>query len=128
MIVGCLMMTISLFLIPYISPDFGGLPGLLFTVAFLAIGNSMAAPAVTSFGSKVSNENEQGKALRVMQSGASLARAIGPALGGVLLNNALNQVDNFTIQRTFWTASAIMIIAASIAIYFAKMNQNQAIA
>lgn len=128
MIIGCLMMTLSLFLTPYISPETGGLLGLLCNVALLAIGNSMASPAITSLASKVANENEQGKALGVMQSGASLARAIGPAIGGVLLNNALNQVDNFTIQRTFWTASAIMIVAILIAVYFAKMNQRQAIA
>jgi MFS transporter, DHA1 family, tetracycline resistance protein len=125
MIVGSLMMTTSLFLLPFVSPDFGGLAGLLLIVAFLAVGNSMAAPAVSSLGSKVSSEKAQGRALGVMQSGASLARAIGPALGGILLNNALNQVDNLTIQRTFWTASAIMIVAALIAVYFAKMNRNQ---
>lgn len=128
MIIGCLMMTASLFITPYIGPDSGGLFGLLCNVALLAIGNSMAAPAITSLGSKVAGENEQGKALGVMQSGASLARAIGPLVGGVLLNNALNQVDNFTIQRTFWTASAVMLIAVFIVIYFAKMNDNQAIA
>jgi MFS family permease len=67
--------------------------------------------------SKISDETEQGKSLGVMQSGASLARAIGPALGGVLLNNSLDHIDNFTIQRTFWTASVIMIVAALIAIF-----------
>jgi len=128
MIVGCLLMTASLFITPFISPETGGLFALLCNVALLAIGNSMAAPSVTSLASKVASENEQGKALGVMQSGASLARAIGPAVGGVLLNNALNQVDDFTIQRTYWTAAAIMIVAMFIAVYFAKMNQNQAIA
>lgn len=128
MIVGCLMMTLSLFLIPYITPEYGGLIGLLWTVALLAIGNSMASPAITSLASKVSNEKEQGKALGVMQSGASLARAIGPAVGGVLLNNSLNHVDSFTIQRTFWTASAIMIIAALIAVYFSNIAPRKAIA
>ncbi|MFN2393635.1 MAG: MFS transporter [Pyrinomonadaceae bacterium] len=127
MIIGCVMMTASLFAIPFVSPDFGGLQGLLLVVALLSIGNAMAAPALSSLASKVAGDNEQGKALGTLQSGASLARAIGPAVGGVLLNNAVNQVDNFTVQRTFWVAATIMIVAAFIAVYFAKMEQSQAI-
>lgn len=123
-VIGCLMMAVSLFAIPFVTPQFGGLVGLLLTVAFLAIGNSMAAPALTSLASKISSDTEQGKSLGVMQSGASLARAIGPAIGGVLLNNALNQVDDFTIQRTFWTAAGIMIIAVCIAVYFSKSEKK----
>ncbi|MDQ3799411.1 MAG: MFS transporter [Acidobacteriota bacterium] len=122
-IIGCLMMTAGFFVIPYIAPDFGGLIGLLSVVSLMAIGNAIASPALSSLTSKISSENEQGKALGVMQSGASLARAVGPAVGGVLLNNSLNQVDNATIQRTFWTAAAIMIIAVLIAVYFARMEQ-----
>jgi MFS family permease len=128
MIVGCLIMAASLFMIPYVAPDAGGLSALLIVTACLAIGNSMASPAVMSVVSKISDETEQGKSLGVMQSGASLARAIGPALGGVLLNNSLDHIDNFTIQRTFWTASVIMIVAALIAIFFAKMSRKHAIA
>ncbi len=123
MIGGCIVMAFSLFAIPFINPDFGGLFGVLFVVALLAIGNSMASPAITSLASKVAKEHEQGKSLGVLQSGASLARAIGPAIGGVLLNNSLDKVDSFTIQRTFWTASAIMIIAVFIAVYFAKLER-----
>ena len=66
-------------------------------------------------------------AVRLNSTARQLGILFGPAVGGVLLNNALNKVDNFTVQRTFWTASAIMIVAALIAVYFAKMNQNQAI-
>ncbi len=128
MIIGCLMMAASLFAIPYVSPEVGGLVALLIVTGFLAIGNSMASPAITSLVSKISNEAEQGKSLGVMQSGASLARAIGPAVGGVLLNNSLNRVDSFTIQRTFWTAAAIMIIAALIAVYFSSIAPRKAIA
>ncbi len=124
-IVGCSLMTMSFFAIPYISPNSGGLTGLLIATAFLAIGNSMASPALTSLASKVSDENEQGKSLGVLQSGASLARAIGPAVGGILLNNQLNKVDDFTIQRTFWTAAAIMIVAIFVAVYFSRMEQNR---
>ncbi len=124
MIIGCLIMATSLFAIPYIGPASGGLLALLVATAMLAIGNSMASPATTSLVSKVSDEAQQGKALGVMQSGASLARAIGPALGGVLLNNSLNHVDNFTIQRTFWTASAIMIIAALISFFSRSLHSE----
>lgn len=122
-IIGCLMMTAGFIIIPFIAADFGGLIGLLSVVSLMAIGNAIAAPALSSLASKISSESEQGKALGVMQSSASLARAIGPAVGGVLLNNALNEVDNSTIQRTFWTAAAIMIIAVLIAVYFARMEQ-----
>ena len=128
MIAGCLMMAISLFAIPFIGPNFGGLAGILFTVTFLTIGNSMASPAITSLASKISDDATQGKSLGVLQSFASLARAIGPAIGGVLLNNAFNKVDDFTVQRTFWTASAIMILTVLIAVYFAKINREQVIA
>lgn len=123
MIVGCLMMSAAFFTIPYVAPASGGLTGLLSVVALMAIGNAVSAPAVSSLASKTASEKEQGKALGVMQSGASLARAIGPAIGGVLLNNALNQVDSATIQRTFWTAAALMIVATLIAVYFARMEQ-----
>lgn len=128
LVIGCLMMAASFAAIPFVSPAFGGLTALLAVTALLAIGNSMASPAITSLASKVSHDNEQGKSLGVLQSGASLARAIGPALGGVLLNNKFNQVDNFTIQRTFWTAAAIMIIAVFIAVYFSKMERTQILA
>lgn len=128
MIVGCAMMAISLFVIPYIGPDFGGLAGILLTVAFLAIGNSMASPAITSLASKISDDAAQGKSLGVLQSFASLARAIGPAIGGVLLNNAFDKVDDLTVQRTFWTASAIMVLTVLIAIYFSKINRDYVIA
>ncbi len=128
MIIGCLMMATSLFAIPYVRPESGGLTALLIVTAFLAIGNSMASPAVTSLVSKITDEAEQGKSLGVMQSGASLARAIGPLIGGVLLNNSLKQIDDFTIQRTFWTAAAIMIVAALIAVYFLNIAPRKAIA
>lgn len=124
-VIGCLLMAASLFAVPFITPDFGNLIGLLATVLVLTIGNSMAAPAITSLASKVSGENEQGASLGVLQSGASLARAIGPAIGGVLLSNAINQVDDRTIQRTFWTAAAIMFVAVFVAVYFSRMVQQQ---
>lgn len=114
---GCILMVISLFVMPALGPGIGGLAGLLVACAVLSLGNAFASPSLTSLASKVSAEHEQGSKLGIMQSGASLARAIGPMIGGVLLNNAVSRLDDFTISRTFWTASAIMFVALLTAIY-----------
>jgi DHA1 family tetracycline resistance protein-like MFS transporter len=119
---GCLLMAGALLAIPFIGPEAGrgGLTALLIGSAFLSLGNAFASPALTSLVSKLSNEYEQGKSLGILQSGASLARAIGPTIGGILLNNQVNQVDSSTIFRTFTTASAIMFVAFLAAVYFTK--------
>lgn len=118
--VGCLLMVASLFAVPFVGPRFGGLAGLLIGTAALSFGNALASPGLTSLASKTADEREQGRTMGIMQSGASLARAIGPGLGGFLLNNSLNAIDDFTVARTFWTASAIMFVAFLVSIYFAK--------
>lgn len=118
---GCLLMCASLFLMPYAAPDMGGLAGLLAICGVLSLGSALASPALTSLASKITHDERQGSALGIMQSGASLARAIGPMIGGVLLNNAVNKIDNFTLFRTFWSAAFIMLIAFVIAVYAVKI-------
>ena len=127
-VIGCLMLTASLFAVPYVGPVQGGLVGLLIGIAFFAIGNSIASPGLTSLASKNAADHDQGKALGVMQSGASLARAIGPLVGGFLLNNAIGQVDDRSIQVTYWAASAIMAAALVAAIYFLRSLKVAALA
>ncbi|MDQ3180196.1 MAG: MFS transporter [Acidobacteriota bacterium] len=122
-VVGCLLLVGSLFVVPFVGPGSGGLVGLLVGIGFFALGNALSSPALTSLASKNADEHEQGKALGIMQSAASLARAVGPIIGGFLLNNAVNQIDDFTIYRTFWTAAAIMFLALLVSIYFAKIGQ-----
>lgn len=123
---GCLMMGASLFLIPFVGPTQGGLPALIGICILLSFGNALGSPSLTSLVSKVAHEDDQGSSLGIMQSGASLARAIGPMIGGVLLNNAINQVDGHTIYRTFWTASAIMLVAMIFAVYFMGTFRREA--
>lgn len=123
-VVGCLFMVISLFAVPFVGPQSGGLAGLLIGTAVLSFGNALASPGLTSLASKTADEHEQGRAMGIMQSGASLARALGPVIGGFLLNNAVNAIDDVSLYRTFWTASAIMFIAFLVAVYFAKNNQK----
>ena len=124
-VVGSFLLVAAFFAVPFVGADNGGLPALLIGIAFFSLGNSLSSPALTSLASKVASEREQGKALGVMQSAASLARAIGPIIAGILLNNAIGEVDNFTIFRTFWTASGLMFITFLVALYFAKIRQKE---
>lgn len=121
---GCLVMAASLFAIPFVGPAFGGLLALLLCCMTLSLGNAMASPALTSLVSKITSESEQGSRLGLMQSGASLARAIGPVVGGVLLNNAVNKIDNVTVNRTFFTASAIMCAALVVSIFAVRLARR----
>jgi len=138
--VGCFAMVFALFGLPFIGPSQSagftlpllghisvGLMLLLLFCVLTAIGNSLASPALMSLASKVSHEHEQGKSLGILQSSASLARAIGPTMAGFLLNNSVSAIDNSTIVRTFWTASAIMLIATVVAVYFTRFMRSQVV-
>ena len=122
--VGCLFMVVSLFAVPLVGPQSGGVAALLFGMAVLSIGNSLASPALTSLASKGADESDQGRTMGILQSGASLARVVGPLIGGILLNNAVNGMDDTTILRTFWTASAIMFFAFLVALYSSRLNRS----
>ena len=125
---GCLMMAVSLITFPFIDAQSGGLLALLIASAMLSLGNAIASPALTSLVSKLSHEHEQGKSLGIIQSTASLARAIGPSVGGFLLNSSTNRIDHFTVLRTFGTASAIMFVTFIVAVYFSRFMRNQVVA
>lgn len=122
---GCLLLVVSLFAVPFVGPNSGGLIGLLIGIAFFSLGNSLASPALTSLASINANESEQGKTLGFLQSAASLARAIGPTIGGFLLNNPLNTIDDYTLYRTFWTASGIMFVAFLVSLYYVRNGHNK---
>ncbi|CAN5341105.1 tetracycline resistance MFS efflux pump [soil metagenome] len=148
-IFGCLMLVLSLIAVPLVTKDsglfvaslvaekypqiskflveHGGLIALLIGTACFSLGNSMASPSLTSLASKNANEFEQGKVLGIMQSAASLARVIGPLICGFLLNNALNQVDAFTLKRTFWTASGLMFLTFLVAVYYLIKQKQKTI-
>ena len=123
--VGCLVMATGLFFLPFVTPEFTGLPGLLGLCLMFSFGNGLASPSLTSLASKVTHEHDQGKALGLMQGGASLARAVGPAIGGLLLNNALDQMDEHTLFRTFFVSAGIMLGAFAIAVYAVRLIGNR---
>ena len=149
-VTGALVMAIAFFLVPFVSPNsfgflstlvspdaqifgfhlpanIGGLIALLLGIGCFAFGNSISNPSLTSLGSKYTPASEQGAGLGVLQSGASLARAIGPGVAGVLLYSAtatnVGHVDEFSLFRTFWTATAIMVAAFLLALYFVRKTR-----
>jgi MFS family permease len=124
---GCFLMAASLMAFPYITRESGGLVMLLIASAVLSLGNAIASPALTSIASKLSHEHEQGRSLGIMQSSASLARAIGPSVGGFLLNSPMGRIESYTVLRTFGTASALMFVTFLLAVYFARFLKSQSV-
>ena len=126
-IVGCVLLTASFFAVPFVGPASGGLAALLVGIAFFSIGNSLSSPAITSLASKEAHDEDQGKTLGILQSAASLARAIGPALSAFLLYSAATpeNISDHTLYRTFWTAAAIMLAALLISFYFVRKRKSE---
>src|SRR5437588_9623220 len=78
-IVGLVLFTASLVVIPFVTPA-TGLLAILTVGAVTAIGQALSAPSLSSLASKSASAGDQGGVLGAMQSVASLARAVGPSL------------------------------------------------
>src|SRR5690242_8120555 len=129
--VGAFCFAISLFAVPFVGPAAGGLAGLLIGGGVFSAGNSLATPALTSLASKSVGPAEQGTVLGVMQSVASLARAVGPSLAAVLIASAVphlgadsqpHYMSDHSLFVTFWTGAAIMFVAFCLAFYFSRFK------
>ena len=130
-IIGALCFAISLFAVPFVGPAAGGLGALLVGGGVFSMGNSLATPALTSLASKSVGPEQQGIVLGVTQSTASLARAFGPSVSAVLINSSimhlgadgtLHNMSDRSLFVTFWTASAIMLVAFFLAFYYSKIR------
>ncbi|HEV2704454.1 MAG TPA: MFS transporter [Pyrinomonadaceae bacterium] len=129
-LVGAAILATSLLILPFVGPHaHGGLAELLLLLAANSIGNSLATPALNSLASKSVSAAEQGSAMGVTQSAASLARIIGPIIGGWLIYSATapapHHIDTNTLRLTFWAASAIMFAALLLTAYFARAYTSQ---
>ncbi|HJT67160.1 MAG TPA: MFS transporter [Pyrinomonadaceae bacterium] len=130
-IVGAFCFAISLFAVPFVGPAAGGLAALLIGGGVFSAGNSLATPALMSQASKSVGPEEQGTVLGVMQSVASLARAVGPSLTAVLINSSVahpgadgepHHMSDYSLFVTFWTGAAIMFVAFILAFYFSRLK------
>jgi DHA1 family tetracycline resistance protein-like MFS transporter len=80
----------------------------------VAVGNSLMTPTLNALASKSVSAAWQGRVLGVLASVASLARIIGPVLGGWLLSR--DSDANAHYGRTpYWTSAAIMLVALGLA-------------
>ena len=133
-VTGAFLFAGSLFAVPFVGPEAGGLLALMIGGGLFSIGNSLAAPSLTSLGSKSVGPVEQGSVLGVMQSVASLARATGPALAAFLIHSAVEHMgrdgephymSDHSLFVTFWTGSAIMWVALVVAIYYSRIAHTR---
>ena len=127
-IVGALALTPTLFILPFVGPLDGGLAGLLCVLTAFSTGNSFATPALTSLASRSVGAAEQGGVMGVTQAVASLARTIGPVLGGYLIYSATaappDHIDDRSLILTFGVSAAIMLVALLCAVYFKAVNRQ----
>jgi DHA1 family tetracycline resistance protein-like MFS transporter len=82
LLMGAISMAIGLFSIPFVPVSYFLLQ--LISIIFIAFANGCITPAISSLISQTADKFEQGQVLGMNQSFGSLARVIGPILGGVL--------------------------------------------
>lgn len=130
-IVGALFFAVSLFAVPFVGPNAGGLLALLIGGGIFSLGNSLSTPALNSLASKSVGAAEQGSVLGVTQSVASLARAVGPSIAALLIHSTSPEVgadgvahymSDRSLFVTFWTGSVIMFMAFLLAVYFRRVH------
>lgn len=126
-VVGTAIFAASLFALPMSAT----VAWLLIASTGISIGNSLVTPTLNGLASKSVSPSAQGRILGVMSSVASLARIIGPLLGGFLLGRdaRFQTVAPLRYGRTpYWTSGAIMLIALvlSFAAHATEGSENKA--
>jgi MFS transporter, DHA1 family, tetracycline resistance protein len=109
LIAGALLMAPGLFLIaPAHSYVF-----LALALAPLALGSGLSHPSLGALLSRISHGDEQGGILGINQSLGSLARVIGPAVGGTLF-------QRLGVGWPYWAGGAVMLAATVCALLIAQ--------
>ena len=104
--VGSLVLVAGLFGAPLSA----GMTGLLLSCAGIALGNSLMSPTLSGIASRCVDDKWQGRALGLMQSGGSLARFVGPVVGGWLLTFDLGKPIADYAVTPFWAAAGIVLL------------------
>jgi MFS family permease len=113
---GMVLTTISLALLPFCN----GLGFLLLVSAGLSAGTGFASPPLSGLASQMVESNWQGRALGLFQSAGSVARLLGPLLGGWLLTFDLSKPITHYGYSPFFAGSALCFIGVLFAFSFKK--------
>ena len=106
-IAGALILSAGLFLLPASHSI-----GVLFAAtALLGVGHGCVAAPLNGIASKKAHIAAQGRVIGLMQSSASLARIIGPVLGGLLLNHDAVYLAGHYGRTPYWAAGALSCVA-----------------
>ena len=99
-----------------IAPNIGQMA---VTMTLLSLGNGLTNPATLGSISVLTDAKEQGVAMGVTQSMASLGRILGPAIGGALYGS-------LAITAPFWTSGALAFIGFVIVLINYKLIPEHA--
>ncbi|MFQ3577733.1 MAG: MFS transporter, partial [Verrucomicrobiia bacterium] len=106
---GAILVGLGLLGLPFV----GGMFSLLSISALLAAGNSLMMPTLAAIASRQADAQSQGRTLGVLQSGASLARFLGPLAGGALFHWGAATGSNGI--PAFWTGALLVFGAGWLA-------------
>ena len=111
-VVGTITLAVSLFLLPRSTTT----AFLLLVTTGMAIGHSLVLAPLSGLASKSVNEASQGQVLGMMQSAASVARIVGPVLGGWLLNYDLLHAAPAFGRTAYSFGGAVALLAVGLAL------------
>ena len=111
--IGSILMAIALFMIPFISNEYF-MPFAFIAIILIALANGCLMPSITSLISQNTSEEKQGHTLGLNQSFGSVARVVGPTLGGFLYG--------ISYFQPYIVGSMLML--GCIVLYFILVNQK----
>lgn len=110
---GTAVLTLSLFALPLSAT----VAALWLATAGVAVGHGFVAAPLNGLASKGGDPATQGRVLGLMQSAASIARIIGPVLGGWLLTSDASGLADAFGRTPYWTGGVIMLAACLLALF-----------
>jgi MFS transporter, DHA1 family, tetracycline resistance protein len=112
--IGSILMAIALFMIPFISNEYF-MPFAFIAIILIALANGCLMPSITSLISQNTSEEKQGHTLGLNQSFGSVARVVGPTLGGFLYG--ISYFQPYIVGSMFMLGCVVL--------YFMLVNQKR---